>query len=766
MDKSMDKSIGGSLYQSPVFNDILSIGYEFETHDLTKLSLHENNKWLINSDFTLRVLKERKEVGNIVETDPRDKYITVRIPIHRHMEQKGGEGEGVEEEGEDEEEGGEEDEEELMRQLQEEYGKEYELDKISQWENEKYKDYVNENRKTDFKTKALSISSPTLIGFLKEAKDKCLPGSVVIFPSDPKYSKVLLDEAVKNESAELKSFLANKVYWQGAGTATGQSVVEDKAQSVIEDKAQSVVEDKAQNKANEGPFTATITCVKKLVAFNITNDLGETGFDEILGKYCKNMKIHKNDMYAFKEKLERNQKQKLFKFKFAEPLKDCEVFSGVEYIITYYEPKRGPNLVLETYIDACSRIIDHLSDLKVREGQLLVDIRSDYEKTGYYSPVGVLDEKNKRRIYKKPNTNLYYMDIYDDKNTRTTKSFEQMEFIPQMTFRCDSKNALPIMREILKANQSEILTLITRENKFKRPELDLYFVKEVEVIDIIDNMVNKLFARYNERNTSRHIAIDTDIGIRLKTYVFFIFFKLFNFIVNHSKILSGEDYLKDNLTFASRHTNYDFYVRIKEIFRDQYTITDAAEIHSFFYQPDILDVIYESLNEKDPGEGDFTEDGDYKFEDAFNVKTELDISDPNYGNPLFSLSSYFKHFEEPKDDPESKFKAENDWLISAKKDISSTTFELTGDIMLMENRIFRYEIEYLLNILVGTTMDDGIVNIGQMRDVVSKVDRIYNFGAKKSMMFSKEPFKPQFTKKNKGGYKPRGKTRGNHRFPQ
>lgn len=742
MGKSMDKSMGGSLYQSPVFNDILSIGYEFETHDLTKLSLHENNKWLINSDFTLRVLKERKEVGNIVETDPRDKYITVRIPIHRHMAQKGGNDKGEDEEsetwsdagneeegkGEDGNEGNEEevDEEELMRQLQEEYGKEFELDKLAQWENETYKDYVNENRKTDFKTKEFSISSPTLIGFLKEAKDKCVmfsPGSVVIFPSSPRYSKANLEEAIKNEGKELKSFLANKVYYQSETT----SPASDSASSDLTS------------------FTATITCVKKLVAFNITNDLGETGFDEILGRYCKSMKIHKNDMYVFKEKVERNQKQKVFKFKFAEPLKDCEVFSGVEYIITYYEPKRGPNLVLETYIDACSRIIDHLSDLKAREGQLLVDIREDYEKTGYYSPIGVLDEKNKRRIYKKPNTNLYYMDIYDDKDTVAPKSFDKMEFIPQMTFRCDSKNALPIMREILRANQAEILALITRENKFERPELELYFQRDVEVIDLVDNMVTKLFERYNEKNagTNKYIDLGADIGSRLKTYVFFIFFKLFNFIVFHSKILSGEDYLKDNLTFASRHTNYDFYLRIKDIFRTQYNVTDATELHSFFYQPDILDVIYERLNDMDPGEGDYTEDGDYKFEDAFNVNTELEPSDTHYGNPLFSLSSYFKHFDVPKDDPASKYKTENDWLIAAKKDISSTTFELTGDIMLMENRIFRYEIEYLLNILAGTKLADGIVSIGEMRDVVKKVVHM----------------RATSSRKTGGKIHPRGKTR-------
>ena len=47
---------GGSLLADKKFKKILSIGYEFETHDLTKLSLHQNKESLINSTLTLRVL--------------------------------------------------------------------------------------------------------------------------------------------------------------------------------------------------------------------------------------------------------------------------------------------------------------------------------------------------------------------------------------------------------------------------------------------------------------------------------------------------------------------------------------------------------------------------------------------------------------------------------------------------------------------------------------------------------------------------------------
>ncbi len=39
---------GGSLDENDIFRKIVSIGYEFETHDIAKFSLHENGYSLIN----------------------------------------------------------------------------------------------------------------------------------------------------------------------------------------------------------------------------------------------------------------------------------------------------------------------------------------------------------------------------------------------------------------------------------------------------------------------------------------------------------------------------------------------------------------------------------------------------------------------------------------------------------------------------------------------------------------------------------------------
>ena len=53
---------GGSLKQNKIFSKILSIGYEFETDDITKLSLHSNDHTLVNSDLTLRTLENTPKI--------------------------------------------------------------------------------------------------------------------------------------------------------------------------------------------------------------------------------------------------------------------------------------------------------------------------------------------------------------------------------------------------------------------------------------------------------------------------------------------------------------------------------------------------------------------------------------------------------------------------------------------------------------------------------------------------------------------------------
>ena len=58
------KLIGGTLLADKTFKKILSIGYEFETHDLAKLSLHQNKKSLINSNLSVNQMNPTRNFNN------------------------------------------------------------------------------------------------------------------------------------------------------------------------------------------------------------------------------------------------------------------------------------------------------------------------------------------------------------------------------------------------------------------------------------------------------------------------------------------------------------------------------------------------------------------------------------------------------------------------------------------------------------------------------------------------------------------------------
>lgn len=606
---------GGSLFSDAIFKKILSIGYEFETHDIAKLSLHSNKKSLINSDITLRMLEDKVKKGSVtILKDDAQNYILSRIPIHK--EKKGGnsaistnssasaknhndvkkrETDADAEDSVADDSIIDDDDEELLSEFMKEYEKEISLEK---WENESYLEYFNENRKSDN---------------------------------------------------------------------------------------------------------------KKTIKFQITNDVGDGDFAKLLGEHCDDLTIQKNDMYVFKKKKSHNGMQKIYDIKFAETLsKDCKTFTGVEYVITYYSPKKEQsNIIVATFVDSCARIIEHLSDLKPINGQLLIHNNT---KTAY-TPISKLDDANARRLYRKPGTNLFYIDTYDSKNKPKPKSFDMFEFIPQMTFRCSANDALEIIKEILKPNQRHILRNTTVKKSVMKKKLDKPLKYELNDILIVEELVDKLFAKYNE-SAEKKIAFDTKEGKILKTYVFFIYYKIFNYIHHHSVILSGEDYLKDYLTFASRHTNYDFYLRIKDILKTHYNISDVEEIRKLLYQPEALSSLYNDIEQSFE---DIDEEGEYKYNDAFNINLVLEKSNANYGDPLYSVQSYFKYFEDPNDE------TENDWFIVSRIDAFSTTFELKNDDILLENRYFRHEVEYLFNLLFGSKISKGIITIKDMYHILHKM---------------------------------------------
>lgn len=590
-------SSGGGLNSHDAYKNILSIGFEFETHDLAKLSLHQNGKTLINSDTTLRGIKKKIPTGEVKAVD--DNYLLVKIPI-KLDNTKSGVGE----------------EDALMNEVQKEFLEEFEnLEESGETE---FLEYLNENRQKDN---------------------------------------------------------------------------------------------------------------KEITKFQDTNDIGDGNFGDLLEKECEDLKIPKNEMYYFKSNT-----GKMFDIKFSEDMDLCKTFSGLEFVVTYYKPKqKNENMIVDTFVDACSRIIDHFGNLKKTSGSLLIKKGKDEFKT-----VGVLE--GNRRLYNKPGTNLFYMDTYDSKQwkkERPTRTPNDAVFIPQMTFKSKAINTLDIIKE-----------LVSKDDRYKigRNAIEQHKFESNDVINT-EQIVDELIEEFN-KTTKKKISTQRGTGKMLKFYLFLFFYKLARYIENHSKILYGEDdYLKDYLSFSSRHTNYTLYMRIKELMTQYYGVANTKELINFFYQPEILKRMYEASGFT---EDDYEENGDYKYEDADVI--ELPKRSPNYGNPMYSLYSYFKYFEDPvtKKKGEPDYETEKDWFVDSGLDVYSTTFELKNDEVLLENRYFRFEIGLWLRNNVSRDIHTDELSV---REMYMLVNSLYGKKSKALMTLELDPNSHKITKKCKDGFK-------------
>jgi len=437
------------------------------------------------------------------------------------------------------------------------------------------------------------------------------------------------------------------------------------------------------------------------IKFHITNDLADTQFNLMLKEKCKDLTIAKNDMYVFK-----TEKGKLYDFKFSEEIATnqyCDSFSSVEFVVTYYRPKQDfANVILDTFVDACSRIVDHMGDLTRVKGELLMH---DNAKT-HYRPTSRLGKD--RNLYHKPGTNVFYMDTYDNDDVDELHSLSQARMAPQMTFRTKAQDSLSVMKEIVR--------LHGKVKKGKSIAKDMNY--ELDTIVWIEQQIDKLISEHNALN-QKHILMNTDIGQTLKLYLFLIFYKLNMIILNHVDIFSKESYLKDYLTFSSRHSNETLYKRCKEILREHYGIHNTEQIIEFFTRPNSTQQFYEPDADEEEDEADFEEDGAYKYNyDAYIA--DLPDNDPNFGNPMFSMISYFKRLEKGED-----------WLKEAGWDVFSTTFELKNDEVLLENRYFMYEINlFLKNHTNGHFADRDLT----LHNLATVVNHFYGAAKMKKMM--------------------------------
>jgi len=422
--------------------------------------------------------------------------------------------------------------------------------------------------------------------------------------------------------------------------------------------------------------------------FNLTNDIAQTHFSNFLKRQCTESmtKLPKNQLYTLKTM--QGKKSKEYELKFIE-MDQCYIFSGLEIIVTYLKPRaRNPNIILDMFGDACSRILDHFSDLEKTKCNLYLHNNAGVEKR-----IGNVDS---RYLYHKPGTNLHYLQTYDTKKSFNKESLGESVFTPQMTMRVYAWNAIEVMYSLLKH--------VKKRNYTKNRKYLEEILEDLGLFKDILEVTNNLIESYNSK-TKRKISIDTRPGKCIQLYLFIIITKIFMYVRSFLPSLKDDptSYLKDYMAFLPRHSNYVVYSRIKQIMKSHFRIVEKTAVKDFLnlvYQPDILSVLFSQPHEIDA---------------IRNIGVSK--GDEDYGDPNVSFISYFHYFENPEENAEDEYDDDeesssssvssheslqilmnlnkykkNDWLKRNKYDIYSTEYPLVKDALLIENRLFAREL--------------------------------------------------------------------------
>lgn len=414
--------------------------------------------------------------------------------------------------------------------------------------------------------------------------------------------------------------------------------------------------------------------------FLVSNDMATSPFSKYLNSFCNftdnktnnedeedtdsEELIDKNDLYTFE-----TVKGETYKLNFdIWPKKDCGQFADVEWILTYYNPKKGKNVILDTFINVIQNLVHHLDSLEKTTGRLIMNFSEEDKE--------IMGKPEYRSLYHLPDTNLYYLET----NLINEKlDIDDICVVPQMTFSCHIKDVIDIFKELTKDD----IKLIENYNRLSKERL--------KMIDNIETCINKLIENYNKSVKKDEKIIESrnkNLVKEMKGYLFLILFKLqryFNAYLTDEKVKNKSKtakYLKDTLFFNSRHVNYDLYQALKETIKTYFSKVSNTELVSIIQKL----VIQQPILNK------------YLLEDiknvrinAFSITNKLDKKNKSYGDPHYSLVSYFDFFEDPITETERRNDKDeffHDWLQYEGIDIYSSTTDINNGIVLTEVRTF------------------------------------------------------------------------------
>jgi len=456
-------------------------------------------------------------------------------------------------------------------------------------------------------------------------------------------------------------------------------------------RMEETVEEVAYNDKNE---------VDKDIIFYITNDMSKTPFINKIAKICDS-DISINDLFLFRT-LEGDEYKINFIFK---DERECGTFSNVEWLFTYLKPQQSPSIIIDTFTNAVKNLTRHLSELEEIEGNFILNTSQGEL---------IIDDPEIRSLYHKPGTNLYYLDTHVlDKKF----SLDDICFTSQMTFSCHIENVFLVMKTLLKDNYNTIPS-ISQDSEYK-----LYVLNQIEIC------VNKLLESYNEKETNFKIIMKRENAKTIRKiigYITLIMFKLSRYY-NHYLMIEKDKrkYFKNSLFFAVRHDNNIFYAEIKKnlklLFLQQLNqIYNGNEVE---INKAIIDIIQRLLVQPEVLSEYFFEETTKVRKNALNPKNILEKNTQRYGDPEFSLISYFNFFENPSDtsdnmtyiaDTDEWKLFTNEWFVFSQLDSKSARMDLKDDIVLIEFRGFQKMLSnYIFNIAddeLKNLMRNGICN--------------------------------------------------------
>ena len=400
-------------------------------------------------------------------------------------------------------------------------------------------------------------------------------------------------------------------------------------------------------------------------SFYITNDIAMSPFMRELSAVCyysskengDNHTDEKNNLYLFRD-TEKNQDYEI-NFLFRNATTDCATHSNVEWVFTYYRPQQGDNIIINTFLNMIKNLLRHLSDLQPITGNFIMKYKDDEGKDTEL----IIAKPEQRVLYHKPNTNLYYLltQFYDSPFT-----IDDACSVFQMTFSSKAEHIMEVMVALLTDTLKSIPTFST------------YINSKLAILLDVKSTVDELVDNYNNGDSEYKIHSGVEI---IKNYLCLILLKI-RIYYEFKNAAKQPKYLKNILFFNCRHSNYVLYSALKNHIEKMFNVDSSPAIDiikRIVFQPDILKQMNSPQIKIRKG--------------ALSISNTLDKSNKNYGDPLYSLVSYFDFFEDPIDDDRNIDDDDEilyyDWLEYKRFDDYSAKMELKDDIVLVECRIFQ-----------------------------------------------------------------------------